>query len=140
MTGTNHLALHFETPSSVGDKIGNFYQAWFEPPKTGKYRFYMACDTKCRLNFGETAKDSSSATKLLDVTQYTSYRDYWVEDGITRVSKWLNLVKGEKYYIEGRHSEGTHTDHMVVGVEIEDNLPNHHHAMKEVQEVSVHTT
>jgi hypothetical protein len=51
------------------------------------------------------------------------------------------LVKGEKYYIEGRHAEYSGADHMSIGVEIEKaDTTGHHHAMKEIQEIGVSTT
>lgn len=52
----------------------------------------------------------------------------------TARSNWVNLTEGEKYYIEASHLEGTGGDHMAVGVEIEKaNTTGHHHAMKEIQ-------
>jgi len=45
--GTNQLALQMEAPFTVGDYIGNLFQAWFIAPATTRYRFYMACDDAC---------------------------------------------------------------------------------------------
>lgn len=110
------------------------------PPVTGKYKFWMACDDVCLLRFGETPKSTASLTTLLDVTKYSGYRDYWIEDGITRVSKELTLTKDELYYIEASHVENSGDDHMVVGVQIMISDPSHQHAMKEVQTISASTT
>jgi len=53
-------------------------------------------------------------------------------------SDWVNLTEGEKYYVEASHREGNGGDHMAVAVEIEQaNTTGHHHAMKEVQYISI---
>ena len=33
-------------------------------------------------------------------------------------SEWLNLTKGEKYYIYGKHYQSSYGDNFAVGVEI----------------------
>lgn len=49
------------------------------------------------------------------------------------VSTWVNLTKGEKYYMYGKHEERWHADNFVVGVEIvQSAMVDHHHAMKEI--------
>lgn len=60
------------------------------------------------------------------------------------VSDWFNLSQGKEYYLWARHREGSGTDNFQVGVEIDqtavnnDNwIPDHHHAMKEVQYISL---
>lgn len=101
---------------NVGEYIGNYYKGWFVPPETASYKFYMACDNYCLLKFGETAGRIDDLTVLLDIKQWTGLRDYWKEDGVTRVSKVLNLQKGQHYYIETSHVEYTGGDHVSVGV------------------------
>jgi hypothetical protein len=46
-------------------------------------------------------------------------RNYRAEDGAIRTSEWVDLVEGEKYYIEGDHQEGGGGDHFTLAVEIE---------------------
>jgi len=56
------------------------------------------------------------------------------------VSEWVNLTKGEKYYMYAKHFETSGGDNFAVGVEIKQTnstVIGHHHAMKEVQYVSI---
>jgi hypothetical protein len=73
---------------------------------------------------------------MLDVNHYSEYkRTSWSDYGDqTRVSAWVDLVKGEKYYIEAVHLENWHNDHFSMGVEIfqETLNPNHPNNVKEV--------
>ena len=47
------------------------------------------------------------------------------------------MKKGQHYFMEGRHVERDYSDHFTVAVEIEkDDASGHHHAMKEIQEIS----
>jgi hypothetical protein len=45
--------------------IANMYKGWFVAPATTRYRFYVACDQACDVQFGSTPMDPSSATMLL---------------------------------------------------------------------------
>ena len=42
---------------------------------------------------------------------FNGKRQYW--------SEWVELKKGKHYYLEGRHTESTGSDHFTVAVEIE---------------------
>ena len=102
----------------------------------------MSCDNDCEFWMSETADDIAAKAKLLERTSSVGHRLYWTEvNGATQASKWVTLVSGQKYYIEGRHVEKSGTDHFTVAVEIEHSAkPNHHMAMKEVQEIEATTT
>ena len=41
------LGLDISAERNFGDHIGSVYKAWFVPPKTARYRFYMVCDDYC---------------------------------------------------------------------------------------------
>ena len=94
----------------------------------------MACDKNCEFWMSETADDIAAKAKLLEMTGNMGHRQFWIEqNGATMASKWVTLVAGQKYYIEGRHTETSYSDHFTVAVEIEQTaMTNHHHAMKEV--------
>lgn len=57
------------------------------------------------------------------------------------VSEWINLTKGEKYYLRGRHYDNGWADNFAIGVEINKtetmDISKHHHAMKEIQYIAV---
>jgi hypothetical protein len=61
--------------------------------------------------------------------------------GRTRVSEWVALAAGGKYYIEAAHLNGSGGDHFPTGVEIEQEVlnPAHPNNVKEVQKLSFFT-
>jgi hypothetical protein len=69
---------------------------------TGKHRFYMACDDYCFLKVGKTPNIITDAVELLNVNSYAPDRDYFRDynDGRKRISAWVDLVKGQHYYLE----------------------------------------
>jgi glutamate formiminotransferase len=72
------------------------------------------------MNLGNTPGQSTDTTELLNIDINSEYRrTSWTDwGGQTRVSAWVDLIKGEKYYIEAVHLENWHTDHFSMGVEI----------------------
>jgi hypothetical protein len=60
----------------------------------------MSCDDRCLLRISETPNSNSTLKNLLYVPRYSGLRDYWLEDGNTRISEEISLTKGEHYYIE----------------------------------------
>jgi len=89
---------------------------------------------------GLTSGDSKDLKKILDINRHTDYRFYRAQDGQTRLSEWVSLEAGKHYYIEADTQEGGGSDHMTVAVEIEKaDTKNHHHAMKEIVEMTVGT-
>jgi hypothetical protein len=79
-------------------------------------------------------------TELVLTMRGTDHRDWWetTGSGYKKISDWVSLNVGEHYYIEGQHLEGNGGDHFAAAVEIEQSeIVGHHHAMKEIQYVSV---
>jgi hypothetical protein len=82
-----------------GDNLGSVYKAWFTPPATAKYRFYMVCDDLCQLNIAQCAGSISPMTKLLDLKKWTAYNGFWsnqnrYSSAPSKVSNWVELEKG----------------------------------------------
>jgi hypothetical protein len=75
-------------------------------------------------------------TELLDVEHYSSYRrmSYTTVGGQDRISDWVSLEEGKKYYIESAHLNGGGGDHFNLGVEIEQEILNAAHP-RNVKEV-----
>jgi hypothetical protein len=65
------LAINLATEYNFGDNLGSIYKAWFYPPKTAKYRFYMVCDDYCQLKIAQCAGSISPMTTLLDLNGWT---------------------------------------------------------------------
>ena len=115
---------------------------YFVAPATAQYKFRISCDDYCEFYMGLNASDPLNTTLLVSRYGYT-YSRYLFREGAT-VSDWVNLTKGDEYYVYGSHYDGGGGDNFVVGVEINqtafttnDIIPNHHHAMKELQYISV---
>lgn len=115
---------------------------WFAAPATAQYRFRITCDDYCEFHMGLNTSDPLQTTALASRWGWTARRSHF-RAGST-VSEWVNLTKGHEYYISGRHYDGGGGDNFAVGVEINQTaldsteiIPNHHHAMKEIQYVSL---
>jgi len=115
-------------------------KGYFVPPLNARYRFYMACDDNCLLDFAMLPNDRTNATRILSVYGHTrTPRGYWEGTyGQNRTSEWFSLEAGKAYYIESWHIQHTGSTHFSVAVEIEQNtVVNHTNSLKEVQEISI---
>lgn len=112
-----YLSTSFEVPTNEWDKIGNKMFGWFIAPETTSYRFHMACNDICDLHMGLDPADPLNTTHIVSRRSSTNHRRNFnlINDA---VSEWVNLTKGEKYYMQSKHEERWHTDNFVVGVEI----------------------
>jgi len=126
--------MHFETPYGNGNKNGNLMRGFFVPPKTTRYRFYMACDDACRLNIALDASQPEVMTEILVNHAATGYRRYFKSHAHgTLISDWISMTEGVAHAIEGRHIDHTWGDHFTVSVEVEQSdIVGHPHAMKEI--------
>ena len=132
------LSLNLESEWNFGETIASLYKGWFVPPADGRYRFYMTCDDKCKIEMASCPNTITPLTTLLDHDYYNNYRDYFAArnyevGGRKTWSEWIELKKGEHYYLVGSHAEGYGGDSFSVAVEIEQSaIKNHHHSMKEI--------
>jgi hypothetical protein len=147
---TEMIATTFATPYNEGNYIGNVFKGWFIPPVSTEYRFYMACDDYCLLRMGKTADlgpEGFNATEdIITTWRSADRRLYNKVDGRNRQSEWRFLEANQSYYIESHHIEGSGNDHFTVAVEINQTnstnvteMVGHHHAMREIQYVGIHT-
>jgi frataxin-like iron-binding protein CyaY len=99
----------------------------------------MSCDDYCEFFMNLEPGKTDNKTQLLKVRYASNFRDYWrYTDNQNRTSDWVTLTKGEPYYIETLMREDGSGDHLSVAVEIEQtSIVNHHHAMKEIQQLSI---
>lgn len=141
LKGKKTLNMNFDAGGwNIGENIGSLYQTWFVPPTNGRYRFYMTCDDKCKIKIAPCPDKTSPLTTLLTHLTEDVYRDYWSSknfitgaDHRAYWSEWVELKKGENYYLEGRYASGKGGDHFSVAVEIEQTaIKNHHHSMREI--------
>jgi len=138
------IATTFAAPYYEGDYLGNIFKGWFVAPASTRYRFSMSCDDDCLLIMGKTPDVGpevfNNTEEIISVKTSSSYRQYKKVDGVNRVSEWRTLEEGKNYYIESHHVESRGGDHFTVAVEIEQTeIVGHHHALREVQYLGIHT-
>lgn len=114
--GTSLLSV-FEDPSNVGDNYGTRVSGYLCVPSTGAYTFWISSNDHSELRLSTDA-DPSTKRRIAWVTGYTNVRE-WTKYA-SQKSVAINLIAGERYYIEALHKEGVGTDHMAVGWQ----LPN----------------
>jgi len=136
------VATSFEVPTNLKthSRSGNKMYAWFVAPETSQYRFHMTCNDYCDFWMGLNTSDPLNKTHLVQRRGWTNSRFHLRQLTSDTVSDWVNLTKGENYYVEGRHWDNGWSDNFAVGVEINKtetmDITNHHHAMKEIQYIS----
>jgi hypothetical protein len=92
------MESHEKDTSSLMSKL---YRGWFTPPATTKYRFHQSCDDYCDLKLGKTPDQDTDLEELLDINHWSEYRrtSYTRYGDQDRISKWVSLEKGKKYFI-----------------------------------------
>lgn len=143
---STELLTAFETPTNFEDYYSSYLRGWFVAPKTGNYRFYIACDDYCNFKMGVNDPgvfNSDDLTTVVSNSGWVNTRQYWyplwTDYSYDRfMSQWIALEEGENYYVEGFHYEGSGGDNFAVSVEIEeDDSSAHPNAMKEIQRLSM---
>jgi hypothetical protein len=119
---TDLLAMHFEaSEKKTTSQMANLFRGWFTPPATARYRFHQSCDDHCDLRLGNTPDQETDVKEILNIDHHAEYRraSYTRYGDQDRVSEWVSLEVGKKYYIEAAHLNGWGGDHFTTGVEIE---------------------
>ena len=101
-----------ETPVDRGDNLGSRLQALVTAPVTGTYTFYLASDDNGRLFVSPNA-DPANRQVVASVDQWTG-NEAW-DTFPSQTSAPINLVAGQKYYVEAWSKEGSGGDNLAVG-------------------------
>ncbi|MGA0845919.1 MAG: PA14 domain-containing protein, partial [Luteolibacter sp.] len=101
-------------PSNAGSNYGQRWTGWLTPEATGRYRFYLASDDSSQLFLG-TTDQAESAVSILTLSGYTDAKQWSARSP----SEWIELVAGQRYYIELLHKEGGGGDHCALAWQIE---------------------
>jgi ELWxxDGT repeat protein len=107
----------FATPNYYANDYGSRIRGYLCAPATGAYTFWIASDDNSEL-WLSTNDDPATKRKIASVTGATSVNQ-WTKYG-SQVSGSINLVQGQRYYIEALHKEANGGDHVEVGWQ----LPN----------------
>lgn len=126
--GTEALT-QFEPVQDVIWRAGRAISGYFKAPATGNFRFLLACDDKCYLEFDETPFNAASPveptwTQIAVRYWGSQWRHHFMSNehyGTNIVqSEWLALTEGELYPIQAFHVQHNNGEHISVGVEFED--------------------
>jgi hypothetical protein len=101
----------FAAPVGWGDNYGQRLRAWFVPPLTGSYTFWIASDDQGAL-FVSTDETPNRRRQVASVRAWTDARQ-WDKDP-NQKSALLPLEAGRRYYIEALQKEGGGGDHVAV--------------------------
>lgn len=110
-TSTSVLSS-FEAPTNVGDNYGQRLRGLLTAPTTGAYTFWIAGDDNCEL-WLSTNDQAGSKVKIAGVSGWTFPREW--NKYASQKSVTINLVAGQRYYIEALMKEATGGDNLAVG-------------------------
>jgi hypothetical protein len=93
--------MNFEGHETIGSNVATLYRGWFTPPATTNYRFHQSCDDHCDMKLGNTPDQELEVTEHLNIDHFSEFRrvSYTTYGSQTRVSEWIPLEQGRKYYI-----------------------------------------
>jgi endoglucanase len=100
-----------EGPSNSADNYGSRIRGYVHPPISGPYTFWIASDDAGDLLLS-TNDNPANATRIAFVDSWTNPRE-WTKLPSQR-SAAINLVAGQKYYIEVLHKEAGGGDGVAV--------------------------
>lgn len=95
------------------------------------------------MRIGNTPDQETDITEILNIDHWSEWRriSYTTFGDATRISEWISLEAGRKYYMEAAHLNIGGGSHFSTGVEIEQEVlnPTHPNNMKELQKLTVFT-
>jgi len=100
-----------EGPTNWADNYGTRIRGYIHPPTSGAYTFWLAGDDNADL-YLSTSDNPASSSRIAYVSGWTNSRE-WNKYG-TQQSATINLVAGQKYYIEVLQKEGSGGDNVAV--------------------------
>jgi xyloglucan-specific exo-beta-1,4-glucanase len=109
-TGSGQLTS-LEAPTNWADNYGTRIRGYIHPTASGSYTFWLAGDDNTEL-YLSTSDNPASASRIAYVNGWTNSREW--NKYSTQQSATINLVAGQKYYIEVLHKEATGGDNIAV--------------------------
>ena len=109
-TGTQQITS-LECPTNWADNYGTRIRGYIHPTASGSYTFWVAGDDNTDL-YLSTGDNPANASRIAYVNGWTNSREW--NKYSTQQSVTINLVAGQKYYIEVLHKEGFGGDNVAV--------------------------
>jgi PA14 domain-containing protein/FecR-like protein len=105
----------FQAPLNQGENYGARFRAFLEPPKSGKYTFWISAHEEADLFLSRD--DNPGHRRQIAYASVTAPRE-WSRHG--QRSPAITLVAGRKYYLEALHKQSKGVDHLEVAWEAPD--------------------
>jgi hypothetical protein len=102
----------FSTPNYYGNDYGSRIRGYVCAPATGAYTFWISSDDNSELWLSDS-DDPSTKTRIAYVSGNSGVNQW--DKYSTQMSGTINLVQGNRYYIEVLHKEANGADHVEVG-------------------------
>lgn len=115
-TSVTNLTL-FETPTNTGDNYGSRVRGYLCVPTSGNYTFWIATDDTGEL-WLSTDENPANKTRIAYVSGWTRAREW--DRYPSQQSVAINLVAGQRYYIEALLKEAGGGDNLAVGWRLPD--------------------
>ncbi|MGB1250575.1 MAG: PKD domain-containing protein [Candidatus Promineifilaceae bacterium] len=112
-TGSNILSS-FSTPVKIKNSYGLRLRGYLVAPETGTYTFWMASDDEGELWLSSDAA-AANATQIAHVSPWVQPGNYDLYSA--QESAEINLIAGERYYVEALMKEWWGGDHLSVAWE-----------------------
>jgi hypothetical protein len=109
-TGSGQLTS-FECPTNWADNYGTRVRGYIHPGASGSYTFWVAGDDNTEL-YLSTSDNPANASRIAYVSGWTNSREW--NKYSTQQSAAINLVAGQKYYVEVLHKEAAGGDNVAV--------------------------
>ncbi len=109
-TGSGQLSS-LEGPTNWADNYGTRIRGYIHPPASGSYTFWVAGDDNTEL-YLSTSDNPANSTRIAYLNGWTNSREW--NKYSTQQSATINLVAGQKYYIEVLHKESNGGDNVAV--------------------------
>jgi hypothetical protein len=100
-----------EGPTNWADNYGTRIRGYIHPTVSGSYTFWVAGDDNTDL-YLSTSDNPANSARIAYVSDWTNSREW--NKYSTQQSVTINLVAGQKYYIEVLHKEGFGGDNVGV--------------------------
>ena len=100
-----------ECPTNWADNYGTRVRGYIHPATSGSYTFWVAGDDNTDL-YLSISDNPANASRIAYVNGWTNSREW--NKYSTQQSVSINLVAGQKYYIEVLHKEATGGDNVAV--------------------------
>jgi hypothetical protein len=100
-----------EGPTNWADNYGTRIRGYIHPTASGSYTFWVAGDDNTDL-YLSTSDNPANTSRIAYVSGWTNSREW--NKYSTQQSATVNLVAGQKYYIEVLHKEGSGGDNVAV--------------------------